>query len=445
MLPPPLHKKTRRAVRLASWNVLLTVAGLILVGLAGEVWLRLTTPFVGRLFPLQFVPNVGVLGKPNAVVRWTDGRDFWTTSQTNSLGFLDRELISPERAAASCHIVMIGDSFVVAPEVAIADKFHVRLEALAARELPHLDVTSSAFGLRGTGQIAQLPLYDEYGRHLHPKLVVLLAVSNDFINNSTVLTSLETGQDVRHMYFSSAERDEMGKISIRPPSPNSLKSRYARGSGLPKSIALTIKEMWDNTREISFFLDLLYIQVRDVVYNWKLQLETRAAREPLSLHPSWFDRQWRPKGPLNIPLPRIPLILKRNLKDPRLVRQMSLLYFRDAVDMTAFALRQFQARANRDGTRIIILMTHTMRSEKGNKSFDLMNTLAKVRNIPIIDQYDYIIRQGGRVEDANWTHDLHWNPTGHRWAAEALLEYLKQHPEVCNGLPNDRLSLRAAG
>ena len=48
-------------------------------------------------------------------------------------------------------------------------------------------------------------------------------------------------------------------------------------------------------------------------------------------------------------------------------------------------------------------------------------------------QYDYIIRQGGRAGDARWPHDLHWSPTGHRWAAEALLEYLKQHPETCGG------------
>ena len=53
--------------------------------------------------------------------------------------------------------------------------------------------------------------------------------------------------------------------------------------------------------------------------------------------------------------------------------------------------------------------------------------------IPVIDQYDYIIRQGGRAGDARWPHNLHWSPTGHQWAAEALLEYLEQHPETCGG------------
>ena len=62
--------------------------------------------------------------------------DFWTISRTNTLGFLDREPISLERAAASCHVAMIGDSYVQASEVPIADKFHVRLEELARRGTP---------------------------------------------------------------------------------------------------------------------------------------------------------------------------------------------------------------------------------------------------------------------------------------------------------------------
>ena len=44
-----------------------------------------------------------------------------------------------------------------------------------------------------------------------------------------------------------------------------------------------------------------------------------------------------------------------------------------------------------------------------------MRILAHTRKIPIIDQYDYIVRQGGRVEDAHWAHDWHWSPIGHQW------------------------------
>ena len=70
---------------------------------------------------------------------------------------------------------------------------------------------------------------------------------------------------------------------------------------------------------------------------------------------------------------------------------------------------------------------------RGSVLFDTLSALAEARGIPVIDQYDYMLRQGGKIEEANWAHDGHWNPTGHRWAAEALLEYLKQHPEICDG------------
>ena len=106
--------------------------------------------------------------------------------------------------------------------------------------------------------------------------------------------------------------------------------------------------------------------------------------------------------------------------------------FQEAVEVTAFALDQFKDRIERDGGSLVILSTHTM-GTRGSVLFDVLSALAEARGIPVIDQYDYILRQGGKIEEAHWAHDQHWNPTGHRWAAEALLEYLQQHLEVCDG------------
>ena len=128
--PPP--RKLRRVLRLAGWNALLLMIGLALIGLAGEVWIRQTVPFATVREPRVFVPGVGLLWPPDTEVRWTNMLDFWTVQRTNRLGFLDREPPSPERAAESCHIAVIGDSFVEALSVSIAEKFHVRLEETAA-------------------------------------------------------------------------------------------------------------------------------------------------------------------------------------------------------------------------------------------------------------------------------------------------------------------------
>ena len=131
--------------------------------------------------PPRFVDGVGFIQEPNSELRyanWDD--DNFVVSRTNSLGFLDREPVSAERAAAGCHIAFIGDSYVEARETPIADKFHVRLEGMGTRELPHLGITTQAYGIGGRGQINQLPYYDEYARRLKPKLVVLVFFLRQF-------------------------------------------------------------------------------------------------------------------------------------------------------------------------------------------------------------------------------------------------------------------------
>ena len=193
--PPSIPGRIRCALRLVGWNALFLVAGLALIGVVGEAYFRLTVPFVESDAPYAWSSRVGTIFTPNADVRWTNGLDLWTESRTNSIGFVDREPIGIERAAASCHVAMIGDSYVEALQVPIADKFHVRLEALATQELPHLDVTTSAFGVSGTGQINQLAYYDEFARYLRPALLVLVFVKNDFMNNAPILEGLHQGVD----------------------------------------------------------------------------------------------------------------------------------------------------------------------------------------------------------------------------------------------------------
>ena len=61
-----------------------------------------------------------------------------------------------------------------------------------------------------------------------------------------------------------------------------------------------------------------------------------------------------------------------------------------------------------------------------------MNEMAAARRIPLVNQADFTY-YGQRADPRNmeWTHDYYWNPTGHRWAAVALLEYLKRNQDVC--------------
>ena len=210
-------RRGRPAPLLVGWNALVLVAGLALIGVVGEAYFQLRVPFAESDLPFGLVSTTaGQLYRRDAELRFTNGLDFWTVTRTNSLGFPDREPIGLERAVASCHIAMIGDSFVEALQVPIADKFHVRLEELAARELRHLDVTTSAFGFSGTGQVNQLAYYDEFARHLRPALLVLVFVSNDFMNNAPILAGLHQGVDPDQLKLVSAIRGADGGITLRP-------------------------------------------------------------------------------------------------------------------------------------------------------------------------------------------------------------------------------------
>ena len=415
---PPSTRKIRHALRLVGWTALFSVAGLALIAVAGEVYFRLTVPFMVTDEPVAFMPKVGRTRAPHAEIRYTNRLDFWTVSPINSLGFVNREPINPKRAAASCSVAIIGDSFVGAPQVPIADKFHVRLEELAARDLPHLNVATSAFGQSGTGQINQLPFYDQFARHLHPDLLVLVFVPNDFVDNSPPLSALLTGRDPDRDAYPTVAAKADGTIEIRPPDPGFRENRLPR---LPPSPKPWPQALWAHVTEASWFASWLDAKV-SVVFAPRFKRrdpQIVAWAKLLSRRPSYASLLdgWQPTTRWRIR----PTFAKRDLPP----------VFEQAVEFTAFALDQFKARAERDDVSLAILVVHLMALGENLPLFERMNAMAEARDIPVIDQHDYIVRQGGRLQDASFAHDYHWNATGHQWAAEALLEYLKRNQEIC--------------
>ena len=106
-------------------------------------------------------------------------------------------------------------------------------------------------------------------------------------------------------------------------------------------------------------------------------------------------------------------------------------FYTEALAFTAFGLDEFKKRAERDGAALVILAIHEMTRFAGGNMLARLNEMAAERGIPVVDQGDFILRQGAALRDAHWKRDGHWNPAGHRWAAEALLEYLKRNRDLC--------------
>lgn len=402
----------RRFLRVFGVNLLLTLVGACALALVGEAWLRRSHPFVASRYPLRFVPGVGVMLEPHGEVRHTNLFDFSTISRTNRLGFLDREPVSPERAASSCHIALIGDSFVEAREVEAPDKAQVQLEALAARARPDLDITTSAFGISATSQTSQIPLYDTYARHLRPKVLVLLATPNDYSGNSGVLTEVSSGA-LRTAWHAMAERGADGRIELRLPD----------GASPAVRARLDASKRWSRGVTGTFL--------------WNLLWRNRIANDLREHQDRWERRdRWRrlSEGTASLSGWRLPgmdlgdTLVKYGLVSARRAGSGLAPAYAEALELTAFALDEFSARAARDGSRLVLFL---------NTYFGLareyaMRTLAEERGIPVVDQYRYIIDSaGGDPRDAGFRRDEHWTPQGHRWVAEALWEYLKSRPYLC--------------
>ncbi len=397
---------------MAAWNALFVISGLLLIAIAGEVYFRLTKPFIESSIPFQFVDGVGVIREPNAELRYADwDDDNFVVSRTNSQGFLDREPVSAERAATGCHIAFIGDSYVEAREVPIADKFHVRLEEMAARELTHLDVTTQAYGIGDTGQINQLPFYDKYARRLSPKLVILVFYINDFTNNSVALQSVMNGLDPDRMPFMSVRRDERGALKLQPPDPEFRRFRLTQ---LPDP---WYNRAWKRTVKVSYFAK--WLRTKDLIPVYYQSALLRAAWvDMIATRPccsSLLDGR-QPEGA------QFRLWFKKEHLPP---------VFEEAVEYTAFGIEQFKRRADRDGASLAILSATQDMGTRGDPQFDRLSAIAAARGIPVISQYDYIISQGHDYRNGRWRLDKHWNPTGHQWAAEAVLEWLKANQDVC--------------
>ncbi len=357
-------------VRVAVVNAVGIACGLAVVACVAEVWARAKADFHYGYSDAQEYrhPRAGPLLVPGSEVRNTNMLDHWTVSRANRWGFLAPPPPRGRNDSTSCRVAVVGDSFVHAAEVPMSDKLNVRFEEMARRRVPDLGVGASAYGWGGTGQIHQLGYYDEFVIRTSPKIVVLVFTSNDFDDN---YPNVKVRFKKR---FVIATKADDGGFELRPP---------CRGRGCAP-IGPSPLSAWHRIKRgivrRSYALGMLYKK-----------------KEALAV-----------------------------LRDSRSFASPS----REALEYTVFALDQWMVRARRDDFALVALATHTM-GTRGDVQFDLLNALASARGIPVVDQEAHIVRQGGRVSDAHWAHDFHWNAAGHQWAAEALMEWLEQNPEAC--------------
>ena len=203
-----------------------------------------------------------------------------------------------------------------------------------------------------------------------------------------------------------------GTIHLRDPSPDFEEERLSSSQGYPLAV-----RHWRNSD--SLFVHWLGSQ-GGFKENSKLAAIRARAEELILLlgYESVLDG-WEPA----------------DIQDPDMLEFFVMPapppVFQEALEFTAFALDEFVDRTQRDGAELVILASHTM-GPSGDPLFERTADMARERGIPVINQWDYVARQGGKIEDAGFALDRHWSARGHEWAAEALLEWLRENPRVCD-------------
>ena len=433
-----IASRSKSFVRVAGWNLLFLLAGLGAIFAAGEVFLRFggeSPPEIQATWVVH--PRAGLTLKPNSEHLFTGDGGWRMHTRVNSLGFLAPEPVDRRRAKESCHVAVIGDSFVQGSRVSEAEKLPMQLEELTAGAAPELDVTASGWGIARTGQVAQLGYYDEFARHMSSKLVVLVFTDNDYRDNVPILMAFVTGEDPDRMSSVTAERGEDGAMTLRPPERESWLHRLPRPPSPPPPPARLSTRAAANPISASFaarWLDVALVEfLRAREGKLPRPVWLGSWRERLDLRPGWIELLAR--RPLYASVLADPTEVHVSSFD--LMSKASPAFRGYAMEFTAFGLDQFKARADRDGAALVVLATYRvrMRDNEGAPFFSTLSAMAGERGIPVIDQHEYILRQGMDIRDVHWERDAHWNADGHRLAAEAVLEWLGENRWVCDGAP----------
>ncbi len=393
--------------RAAPWlqSALIVVMTAIVSLGAAEAFLRVTLPFVTPQWPSRFDPSIGFVFEPGAELRWTNGVDFWQSTVVNADGMLDRKMPGP-KAPGTCRILFVGDSFVEAAQVPIADKVQVVIEKLARTRSGLPPIEAAGVGFSGTGQASQLALYEKIGRKFAPDIVVLVVVSNDFTDNSAILSGLLNGWDPR-----------------RPP-----REFFVPGDGPDGFVRQKIDPAWreagmpmgvvpDGSIDGALArLSYLYVFVRGHMRAQFPSLFPNRSAETIAARIAWARGiDLYAKAAQGWDLAEYPLA------DAVFARPDPLPpVFEEALGASRAAFAEFKRLGETDKFQLLALGTHSLYPP--SPFVDRLRTILSDLDIPYADQTEHIRKVGGAAEQARFPRDGHWSVQGHVWAAETVLE-----------------------
>lgn len=407
--------------RVCAINLSISIGLIAILFMSGEAYIRMIKGIKNPSTHTETVYKIGNIFIPNSKTYWTNFTDYAISDRANSIGFIDREPLQSEKNANEIRIAFIGDSFVEALQVPISQKSHVVLEALLNSKGGKCTFSTAAYGYSGTGQANQLPYYDFFAKKTNPDFVVLVIVGNDLSDNSPLHVALRNGWDPLHNPRATVQKGSDGKFFIFPPQMD-----YS---------AHVIHA------ETTFSDSTLFTKIRKILFKYSMLYKYISTSLHLKYHLNIgvFSGRYTNDDVAN---DRLKVLQKNNIYQDILIQEtnhhittldsqfekdeLSPLSL-DAIARTDFAISEWKRRADEDGFQLIALFSHSasMYCKKDSLMEKRFANILDKYDIKHFNQCDTILNAGHAPKDANYSHDGHWNPQGHIWAAETLVPFFE--------------------
>jgi hypothetical protein len=399
----------------AACNLGLFLSSIVILALALEAGLTILR--INTKSSMRFILDQGTTYIPNAYYRHT--KEGFSEGYFNSHGFRDYER-TYEKAANTFRILVFGDSYVEALQVALPDAFPALLEKRLNEHSTAIRFEVLNLGQSGFGTADEYMRYLNFGVKYAPDLVILAFLTgNDFLDNSKFLS-----QESHGFYFIF---DKNHNLIL----DQSVLNNYQRSLTLPKRL---FQDLAQKSYLVNLISERLYL-LREEIRTNRFKQHFTASRPPgMEQKLDQFDG-------LNI-----------YLADPSE-------HWKEAFDLTKALILKFRDAVEEHGARFVLVtlsnaaQVHPHIQQRLNKTYGLpfdygkpdrmLEEFAQHNGIPFLKLMplflEYHLKTGKYLHGFGSGDGGHWNENGHCLAAEKIFEFLQENHIV----PLDSMQERA--
>jgi hypothetical protein len=354
---------------------------------------------------VRFVPGMEGTYIPHAYYRHT--KEGFSEGYFNSHGFRDYER-SYAKPPGSFRILVLGDSYVEALQVALENSFPALLEKKLNENSTSIKFEVLNLGQSGFGTADEYMRYLHFGISYRPDLVILAFLTgNDIRNNSKTLNRGQFG-----FYFS---LDKNGNLVL----DRSVIDDYEKSLTLPKRVFQLTKEHSYLASLISERLYLLRLQFQQQRFE-----NLEAAEEHHKAEREALDEL----SDLNVYFPD----MSNRWKEAFAITKALLGKLRQAVEGNG---GRFLLVTLSNAPQVDPQVQERLKSEYGLpfdfeqpdriiEEFAQGEQITYLKLMPVFR--DYHLRTGRNLHGFGVVESGHWNESGHLLAAETIFQFLKQ-------------------